>query len=191
MSFKFLLILILLKVISNNDLKFLSDEVSEFNLTKEFATLTQLEKDNYFMNIAVEEAINGLREGGVPIGSIIVKDDKIIGRGHNLRVQTNSPILHGEMSALQNAGRLTAKEYKDVTLYTTLSPCQMCSATIHLYKIKRIIIGEDKNFKDYWGQDFLQQLGHDVEVVFNEKAYSTLKKFIEENPDLWNEDIGK
>lgn len=160
---------------------------SDFDISK----LSQDEKDQHYMKLAINQAIEGLNQGGIPIGSVVVLNDKILGQGHNMRVQTGSPIQHGEMNALDNAGRLTADVYRNATLYTTLSPCQMCSATINLYKIPRVVIGENKNFKDFWGEEFLQQLGHEVKVLDNDQTYQILKKYITENPDIWNEDIGK
>ena len=141
-----------------------------------------------FMQAAIEEAKNGLNEGGIPIGSVIVHNGKIIGRGHNRRVQKGSAILHGEMDALENAGRQPASVYKESVLYTTLSPCPMCSGAIILYGIPKVIIGENKTF---WGEEeHLKSRGVNVEVLQDETCINMMTKFIEEKPILWNEDIG-
>ncbi|MHB8905608.1 MAG: nucleoside deaminase [Melioribacteraceae bacterium] len=141
-----------------------------------------------FMQAAIEEARNGLNEGGIPIGSVIVHNGKIIGRGHNCRVQKGSAILHGEMDALENAGRQPASVYKESVLYTTLSPCPMCSGAIILYGIPKVIIGENKTF---WGEEeHLKSRGVNVEVLQDETCINMMTKFIEEKPILWNEDIG-
>lgn len=142
-----------------------------------------------FLDAAVEEAKKGLEEGGIPIGSVLVHDGKIIGRGHNRRIQKGSAILHGEMDALENAGRLSAKIYKESILYTTLSPCPMCSGAIHLYGIPKIIIGENKTFMGE--EEHLRSKGVDVEVVNDSSCIEMMNKFINENPILWNEDIGE
>lgn len=144
-------------------------------------------EDAYFMNQAIEEAKKGLMAGGIPIGSSLVKQGIIIGRGHNQRVQHGSVIHHGEMNCLENAGRLTAKDYKDCTIYTTLSPCAMCSGAILLYKIPRVVIGENKTFM---GEEaHLKQQGVMVDVLDNAECYQLMQGFIKENPSLWNEDI--
>lgn len=140
------------------------------------------------MKAALEEARMGLQEGGIPIGSVIVYDGRIIGRGHNRRVQNKSAILHAEMAALENAGRNLASVYKQSTLYTTLSPCSMCSGAIILYKIPRVIIGENKTFMGE--EDLLRARGVQVEVLQDEACISLMKDFIKDNPKLWNEDIG-
>ena len=144
--------------------------------------------ENVFLKEAIEEAKKGLSEGGIPIGSVIVYNDKIIGRGHNKRVQSGSVVLHAEMDALENAGRQTADVYKKCTLYTTLSPCPMCSGAIQLYGIPTVVIGENKTFKG--SEDLLKQLGVDVEVVQNAECVKMMNDFIKEKPELWNEDIG-
>lgn len=137
---------------------------------------------------ALKEAQKGYDEGGIPIGSIIVHNDKIIGRGHNKRVQDGSVILHGEMDALENAGRQPASVYQECTLYTTLSPCPMCSGTILLYGIPKIVIGENRTFM---GEEaLLKSRGVAVEVLDDNDSYQLMQKFIEERPKLWNEDIG-
>ncbi|MBI4706408.1 MAG: nucleoside deaminase [Candidatus Omnitrophica bacterium] len=143
---------------------------------------------NEYLKIAVEEARIGLKEGGVPIGSVIVYEGKIIGHGHNRRVQNGSAILHAEMAALENAGRLTASVYKHCTLYTTLSPCAMCSGAIILYKIPRVVIGENKTFMGE--EDLLREKGINVEVLQDETCILLMRNFIKDNPGLWNEDIG-
>jgi cytosine deaminase len=136
---------------------------------------------------AFEEAQKGLAEGGIPIGAALVKGDKIIGVGHNQRVQKDNPILHGEMDCLQNAGR--QKSYKGMTLYTTLSPCMMCSGTIVQFKINRVVIGENLNFKG--NIDFLCSHGVEVILLNDEPTILMMKKFIAENAELWNEDISE
>lgn len=141
-----------------------------------------------FLQAAIEEAIKGYQEGGIPIGSVLVYQNKIIGRGHNQRVQQNSVILHAEMDAFQNAGRQTSKVYKECTLYTTLSPCPMCSGAILLYKIPRVVIGENQTFLGE--EELLKRRGVQVEVVNNRECIELMQKFIAERPELWNEDIG-
>jgi len=142
-----------------------------------------------FMKEALIEAQKGLEEGGIPIGSVLVKDGKIIGRGHNRRVQKKSAILHAEMDCLENAGRLPASVYKDCTLYTTLSPCSMCSGAIILYKIPHVVIGENKTFMGE--EELLRSRGAKVEVLQDDTCISLMENFIKNNPELWNEDIGK
>jgi cytosine/creatinine deaminase len=141
-----------------------------------------------FLQAAIEEAQLGLAEGGIPIGSIIVHRDKIIGRGHNRRVQRDSSILHGEMDALENAGRQSAAIYRECVLYTTLSPCAMCSGAILLYGIPRVIIGENKTFMGE--EELLRSRGVALEVVQSDECISMMEEFIRKNPKLWNEDIG-
>ncbi|MFA7418809.1 MAG: nucleoside deaminase [Melioribacteraceae bacterium] len=141
-----------------------------------------------FMQAAIEEAQKGLEEGGIPIGSVIVHKGKILGRGHNRRVQKGSVILHGEMDAFENAGRQTASVYKECVLYTTLSPCPMCSGAILLYGIPKVIIGENKTFMGE--EEHLKSRGVDVEVLQDETCIDMMTKFIEDKPVLWNEDIG-
>ena len=141
-----------------------------------------------FMQAAIEEAQKGLAEGGIPIGSVIVHNEKIIGRGHNRRIQKGSAILHGEMDALENAGRQPASIYKACVLYTTLSPCPMCSGAILLYGIPKVVIGEDSTFL---GEEaLLRSRGVEVEVVQEQACIRLMTNFIRENPSLWNEDIG-
>lgn len=141
-----------------------------------------------FMQAAIDEARQGLAEGGIPIGSVIVHKGKIIGRGHNLRVQKGSAILHGEMDALENAGRQPAQVYRESVLYTTLSPCSMCSGAILLYGIPRVIIGENRTFMGEEG--WLKSRGVEVEVLNNDECINLMRTFIEVSPVLWNEDIG-
>lgn len=143
---------------------------------------------NEFMKAAIDEAQKGLNEGGIPIGSVIVYKGKIIGRGHNRRVQKGSVILHGEMDALENAGRQPATVYRESVLYTTLSPCPMCSGAILLYGIPKVIIGENKTFLG--DEEHLKSNGVDLEILQDETCINMMNKFINENPTLWNEDIG-
>src|SRR5690606_33633389 len=142
-----------------------------------------------FMTAAIAEAEAGLSEGGIPIGSVLVHQGKIIGRGHNRRVQRGSAILHGEMDALENAGRLPASVYADSVLYTTLSPCAMCSGAILLYGIPRVVVGENRTFLGE--EELLRSRGVTVEVLQDERCIELMRQFIEKNPELWNEDIGK
>ncbi len=141
-----------------------------------------------FLEAAIQEAREGLREGGIPIGSVIVHGNRIIGRGHNRRVQKRSAILHGEMDAFENAGRQPAATYRECTLYTTLSPCSMCTGAILLYGIPRVIIGENQTFMGE--EELLSSRGVSVEVLQNEECIELMKNFIREHPALWNEDIG-
>ncbi|MDT7831709.1 nucleoside deaminase [Flavobacteriaceae bacterium S356] len=142
-----------------------------------------------FLHEAIKEAQQGLDEGGIPIGSVLVYEGKVIGRGHNRRVQQGSAILHGEMDALENAGRLPAKIYKNAVLYTTLSPCPMCSGTILLYGIPKVIIGENKTFM---GEEaLLKSRGVNVEVINDTTCIEMMESFIANKPELWNEDIGE
>jgi cytosine/creatinine deaminase len=141
-----------------------------------------------FLQAALDEAKKGCAAGGIPIGSVLVCDGKIIGRGHNQRVQKGSVIHHGEMNCLENAGRLTASVYKRCTIYTTLSPCPMCSGAILLYAIPHVIVGENKTFLG--AEDHLRANGVRVDVVQNEECIRLMKEFIAKNPQLWNEDIG-
>ncbi len=147
-----------------------------------------MENTTEFLQAALEEAQKGYNEGGIPIGSVLVHKGKIIGRGHNKRVQEGSVVLHGEMDALENAGRQPASVYKECTLYTTLSPCPMCSGTILLYGIPKVVIGENKTFMGE--EELLRSRGVDVTVAQNEACYALMQKFIKEKPALWNEDIG-
>jgi cytosine/creatinine deaminase len=141
-----------------------------------------------YLRAALEQARKSLEEGGIPIGSVLVHEGHIIGRGHNCRVQTGSPIDHGEMNCLRNAGRLPAAVYRRSTLYTTLSPCPMCSGAIVLYKIPRVIAGENKNFLG--AEDYLRSQGVQVEVVQDPECIELMADFVRGHPELWNEDIG-
>ena len=141
-----------------------------------------------FMQAAIAEAEQGLAEGGIPIGSVLVHDGRIIGRGHNQRIQRGSVVLHGEMDALENAGRQPAAVYRECTIYTTLSPCPMCSGAIALYGIPRVVIGENVTFMG--DEERLRSLGVAVEVLQDPKCIEIMTRFIAEHPELWNEDIG-
>ncbi|HEY7469829.1 MAG TPA: nucleoside deaminase [Acidimicrobiia bacterium] len=142
-----------------------------------------------FLEAAIDEAGRGLAEGGIPIGSVLVVDGEIVGRGHNRRVQKASPILHGEMDALENAGRLTAADYRRSVIYTTLSPCHMCSGAILLYGIPRVVVGENRTF--IGAEDLLRANGVEIDVVDDQRCIDLMSGFIEARPDLWNEDIGE
>ena len=145
--------------------------------------------DHDFLKEDIEEAKIGLQEGGIPIGSVIVHKNKIIGRGHNKRVQEGSVVLHGEMDALENAGIQKASVYNECVLYTTLSPCSMCSGTILLYGIPKVIIGENKTFL---GEEaLLKSKGVEVIVLNNQECIDIMNTFINNKPELWNEDIGE
>jgi cytosine/creatinine deaminase len=141
-----------------------------------------------FMAAALEEARQGLAEGGIPIGSVLVLDGKIVGRGHNRRVQKGSPTLHAEMDCLENAGRLTARDYQRSVLYSTLSPCDMCSGTVLLYKIPKVIIGENKTFQG--PEDYVRSRGAELVILNLPECISLMEEFIAARPELWNEDIG-
>ncbi|RBQ23897.1 MAG: tRNA-specific adenosine deaminase [Methanocorpusculum sp. MCE] len=147
------------------------------------------ESMDQYMRAAYEEALAGRREGGIPIGTVIVRNGEIVGRGHNRWVQQGNPILHGEMDALSNSGRHPASFYKECTLYTTLSQCIMCSGAILLYKIPEVVIGEDVN---YPGEPaFLRSRGVKVTTLNNKEIIEMMKTYIEENPAVWNEDISE
>ena len=141
-----------------------------------------------YMQSAIEEAKKGLAEGGIPIGSVLVHKGIILGRGHNRRVQKGSAILHGELDALENAGRHPAQVYRESVLYTTLSPCSMCSGAILLYGIPRVVIGENSTFTGE--EELLRSRGVFVEVLQDQECISLMRAFINEKPELWNEDIG-
>lgn len=141
-----------------------------------------------FMRTAIAEAEQGLAEGGIPIGSVIVHDGKILGRGHNRRVQQGSVVLHGEMDAFENAGRQPASVYQECTLYTTLSPCPMCTGAILLYGIKKVIVGENQTFMG--DEDLLRSRGVSVTVLQDARCIQLMQDFIAAKPKLWNEDIG-
>jgi cytosine/creatinine deaminase len=142
-----------------------------------------------FLQAAIDEARAGLAEGGIPIGSVLVIDDRIVGRGHNRRVQNGSAILHAEMDAIENAGRLTASDYRRAVLYSTLSPCDMCSGTALLYRIPRIVIGEHRTFRG--PEDYLRSRGVELEIVDDPECRRLMQQFIQEHPRLWDEDIGE
>ncbi len=142
-----------------------------------------------FMQAAIDEAKTGLAEGGIPIGSVLVHQGKIIGRGHNRRVQTGSPTLHGEMDALENAGRQAASVYRQSVIYTTLSPCSMCTGAILLYGIPKVVIGENHSFMGEEG--LLKSKGVEVQVVDDEQCKQLMADFMTAKPELWNEDIGE
>ncbi len=142
-----------------------------------------------FLQAAIDEAKKGLAEGGIPIGSVIVHRGMIIGRGHNMRVQQGNPLLHGEMSAFQDAGRQPASVYRECTLYTTLSPCPMCSGTTLLYKIPRVVIAENTTFQG--AEDWLRHSGVELEVIHDEECIQMMRDFIAARPALWNEDIAE
>src|SRR4051812_2277083 len=142
-----------------------------------------------YLEAALEQARKSLSEGGIPIGSVLVHEGKIIGRGHNCRVQSGSAIDHGEMNCLRNAGRLPAAVYRNSTIYSTLSPCPMCSGAIVLYKIPRVVVGENQTFQG--AEDYMRANGVAVEVVQDEECIGLMREFIGARPELWNEDIGE
>lgn len=142
-----------------------------------------------FLQAALAEAEAGAREGGIPIGSVLVHRGRVIGRGHNRRLQRNSAVLHGEMDALENAGRQPAAVYRESTLYTTLSPCAMCTGAILLYGIPRVVIGENRTFRGE--EDLLRERGVHVEVLQDERCVRLMNDFIRAHPDVWSEDIGE
>ena len=142
-----------------------------------------------FLEAAVAEALQGEAEGGIPIGSVLVIDGRIVGRGHNRRVQKGSPILHAEMDCLENAGRLSPADYRRATLYSTLSPCDMCSGTVLLYKIPRVVVGENRTFQG--PEDYVRSRGVDVQVVDDPTCVDLMERFQRAHPELWNEDIGE
>jgi cytosine/creatinine deaminase len=142
-----------------------------------------------FLEHAKDEARAGRDEGGIPIGSVLVIDGRVVGGGHNRRVQQGSAVLHAEIDALERAGRLPADAYRRATLYTTLSPCDMCSGAILLYGIPRVVIGENRTFVG--AEDHLRSRGVDVEVVDDEECVALMEAFVTEHPGLWNEDIGE
>lgn len=141
-----------------------------------------------FLEAAIAEAKKGMAEGGIPIGSVLVIDGKIAARGHNKRVQNGSAVLHAEMDCLENAGRLNASDYRRATLYSTLSPCDMCSGAVLLYGIPKVVIGENKTFTG--PEDYLRSRGVEIVNLNNEECYRLMETFIKNNTDLWNEDIG-
>ena len=141
-----------------------------------------------FLQAAIDEARLGLAEGGIPIGSVLVIDGKIVGRGHNRRVQRASAILHAEMDCIENAGRLRAEDYRRATLYSTLSPCDMCSGTTLLYGIPRVVIGENRTFRG--PEEYVRSRGVELTVVDDDDCVRLMRDFIAARPELWNEDIG-
>ena len=142
-----------------------------------------------FLRAAIDEAKQGLAEGGIPIGSVLVIDGEIVARGHNQRVQKGSSVLHAEMDCLETAGRLTAADYKRATLYSTLSPCDMCSGTVLLYGIPKVVIGENRTFKG--PEEYVCSRGVELELVDDAECYQLMQDFIAAKPELWNEDIGE
>lgn len=150
---------------------------------------TMSTQDLYFMNEAINEAKLGAAQGGIPIGSILVIDGKIVGRGHNQRIQQGDPILHGEMDCLKNAGRLSASDYARATIYSTLSPCDMCSGAILLYKIPRVVMAENETFKG--AEDYMRSRGLEVVNLDLDEAKQLMRDFIAKNPAIWNEDIAE
>ena len=143
--------------------------------------------NNTHYQIALNQAKKSIKEGGIPIGAALVRNEIVIGKGHNQRVQQLNPILHGEMDCLQNVGRI--EDYSDTTLYTTLSPCMMCAGTIVQFKIKKLVIGENKNFKGNIA--FLKEHGVEVEILNDQETINLMSDFIHENPELWMEDISE
>ena len=142
-----------------------------------------------FLQAAIEEAKKGLSKGGIPIGSVLVIDGKIVGQGHNQRVQKGSSILHAEMDCLENAGRIKAADYRRATLYSTLSPCDMCSGALLLYGIPKVVVGENHTFRG--PEEYLRTRGVKLEVIDNLECRQLMETFIENNPEIWNEDIGE
>jgi cytosine deaminase len=142
-----------------------------------------------FLQLAIDEARQGLAEGGIPIGSVLVMDGRVVGRGHNRRVQQGSAILHAEMDCLENAGRLSPSDYRRSVLYSTLSPCDMCSGTTLLYRIPKVVIGENRTFRG--PEDYVRSRGVELEIVDSADCYQLMQEFIAANPRLWNEDIGE
>jgi creatinine deaminase len=145
--------------------------------------------DERFLDVAIEQARIGRSEGGIPIGAALVVDGEVVGAGHNRRVQLGSPIRHGETDALEAAGRLPASVYRRATMYTTLSPCHMCTGAILLYEIPRVVLGENRTFLG--AEDLLRAHGVEVVDLDNEECYRLMQEFIAEHPELWNEDIGE
>lgn len=162
--------------------------LGNFSLARSLKITDSSQVKPHFLKEAFLEARLGLAEGGIPIGSILVHQGKILGRGHNRRVQKNSTILHGEMDALENAGRQSAAVYRECQLYTTLSPCSMCSGAILLYGIPKVIIGENQSFMGQ--EDVLRAQGVEIEVAQDADCLALMHNFIKNHPQLWNEDIG-
>jgi cytosine/creatinine deaminase len=142
-----------------------------------------------FLKMALEEARKGLSEGGIPIGSVLLIEGQVVGRGHNRRVQRGSAILHAEMDCLENAGRLSPADYRRSVLYSTLSPCDMCSGTALLYRIPRIVIGENRTFQG--PEDYVRSRGVTLEIADDAECFQLMQEFIAAHPELWNEDIGE
>ena len=142
-----------------------------------------------FLDAALAEAHEGLREGGLPIGSVLVIDGRIVGRGHNRRVQRDSAVLHAEMDCLERAGRLRASEYARATIYSTLSPCDMCSGAILLYGIPRVVVGENRTFRG--PEDYVRSRGVEIDVRDDAECVTLMRDFIAKRPELWAEDIGE
>jgi cytosine deaminase len=142
-----------------------------------------------YLQLAIEEARQGLAEGGIPIGSVLVIDGRVVGRGHNRRVQRGSAILHAEMDCLETAGRLSPSDYRRSVLYSTLSPCDMCSGTTLLYRIPKIVIGENRTFRG--PEDYVRSRGVALEIVDSAECFQLMQEFIAAHPELWNEDIGE
>ena len=144
--------------------------------------------ENY-MQLAIDQAAKSLNEGGIPVGSVLVHNSEVIGSGHNRRVQQGSVVLHGEMDALENAGRLAAEVYRECTIYTTLSPCMMCTGAILLYGIPRVVVGENQTFMG--GERLLAERGVEVIVMDNEQCKNLMQEFIRQHPEVWQQDIGR
>jgi cytosine deaminase len=142
-----------------------------------------------FLKLAIEEARKGFTEGGIPIGSVLVIEGRVVARGHNRRVQKGSAVLHAEMDCLENAGRLKPSDYRRSVLYSTLSPCDMCSGTALLYRIPRIVVGENRTFQG--PEDYVRSRGVELEIVDDAECYELMQQFIAAHPELWNEDIGE
>ncbi len=152
------------------------------------ARLTGVASDP-FLEAAIEQAKKGLRDGGIPIGSVLVVDGQVVGRGHNQRVQKGSAVLHAEMDCLEKAGRLNASDYRRSILYSTLSPCDMCSGAVLLYGIPKVVVGENRTF--HGPEDYVRSRGVEVEIVDDPECVSLMTEFIVANPELWDEDIGE
>lgn len=142
-----------------------------------------------YLQAAIDEAKKGLAEGGIPIGSVLVIDGEIVGRGHNRRVQKGSSVLHAEMDCLENAGRLKAEDYQRATLYSTLSPCDMCSGAVLLYGIPKVVVGENRTFQG--PEEYVRSRGVALDVVDDPECVTLMETFIKDNPELWDEDIGE
>ena len=148
-----------------------------------------MKTEHGFLDAAIVEAVTGRDEGGIPIGSVLVAEGRIIGRGHNRRMQSGSAIRHAEMDALERAGRLPASVYRKSTLYSTLSPCDMCSGAVLLYGIPRVVVGENRTFRG--PEEYLESRGVEIVVADDNRCFDLMTEFIATNRDLWNEDIGE